>query len=61
MELEDAELWGQINVPDPLPAVDSLMAAHARRRGRVIVSANTGDFDRTGAELLNLFEESGRE
>lgn len=55
----DAELWGRINAADPLPAVDSLMAAQARRRDMVMVSANTRDFERTGVELLNPFEEGG--
>lgn len=60
LTLADAERWGRMNVPDPLPAVDSLMAAQARRRDLVLVSANTGDFERTGAEILNPFEGGGQ-
>lgn len=55
--LADAELWGRMNAPDPLPAADSLMAAQARNRDMVLVSANTRDFERTRVELLNPFEE----
>lgn len=57
--LADAERWGRMNVPDPLPAVDSLMASQARRRDLILVSANTRDFERTGVELLNPFEGGG--
>lgn len=59
--LGDAERWGRMNAPDPLPAVDSLMAAQARNRDMVLVSANTRDFERTGVELLNPFEERGKD
>lgn len=55
--LADAELWGRMNALDPLPAADSLMAAQARNRDMVLVSANARDFERTGVELLNPFEE----
>lgn len=58
INLEDAERWGRMNVPDPLPAIDSLMAAQARNRDMVLVSTNTRDFERTGVELLNPFERS---
>lgn len=60
VSLPDAELWGRINVPDPLPAVDSLMAAQARRRDMVVVTANERDFERTGAQILNPFEGGGQ-
>jgi predicted nucleic acid-binding protein len=56
VSLEDAELWGRINAPDPLPAVDSLIAAQARLRGMIVVSGNIPDFDRTGIEVLNPFD-----
>ena len=56
LTLADAERWGRMNAADPLPAVDSLMAAQARHRDLVLVSANTKDFERTGAEILNPFD-----
>lgn len=57
IDLADAERWGRMNAPDPLPAIDSLMAAQAKNRDMVLVSANTRDFERTGVALLNPFEE----
>lgn len=57
IDLADAERWGRMNAPDPLPAVDSLMAAQATNRDMVLVSSNVRDFERTGVELLNPFEE----
>jgi hypothetical protein len=50
-----AEEWGRLNVPDPLPVVDGLLAATARVHGLVLVTRNTDDFARTGVRLLNPF------
>lgn len=50
-----AEEWGRMNVPDPLPAVDGLMAATARVAGLTFVTRNTGGLERAGVELLNPF------
>ncbi len=55
---EIAEEWGRMNVPDPLPAVDGLMAATAKTRGMTFVTRNTADVARTGAWLLNPFSPS---
>lgn len=52
---EVAGEWGRMNVPDPLPAVDGLMAATAKARGMTFVARNTADVARTGARLLNPF------
>jgi toxin FitB len=51
-----AEEWGRLNVPDPLPVVDGLLAASARVRRWILVTRNVGDLQRTGVELLNPFE-----
>lgn len=51
-----AEEWGRLNVPDPLPVVDGLIAATARVRGLTVVSRNIGDVVRTGVGVLNPFE-----
>jgi predicted nucleic acid-binding protein len=51
-----AEEWGRLNVPDPLPVVDGLLAATARVHGLVLVTRNTPDFARTGVRLLNPFD-----
>ena len=50
-----AEIWGRLNVPDPLPAVDGLLAATALAHGLTLVTRNTRDVARSRAELLNPF------
>jgi predicted nucleic acid-binding protein len=52
----DAGVWGKMNAPDPLPAVDSLMAAQAVSRGITIVTGNPRDFERTGARVVDPFD-----
>ncbi len=52
---EVAEVWGTLNVPDPLPVVDGLLAATAKVHGLTIVTRNTKDFARTGMHCLNPF------
>jgi predicted nucleic acid-binding protein len=51
-----AEAWGRLNVPDPLPVIDGLLAASARVRGWTLVTRNTGDLARSGVALLNPFD-----
>jgi predicted nucleic acid-binding protein len=51
-----AQVWGGLNVPDPLPAVDGLLAATALVHDMTLVTRNTRDVARTGARLLNPFE-----
>ena len=53
------DLWGRLDVPDPVPVVDGLLAATARRHGLVLVTRNVADVRRTGAQLLNPFEPAG--
>lgn len=55
--LEIAEEWGRLNVPDPLPVVDGLLAATAKVHGWVLVTRNVKDVRRTGVRLLNPFED----
>ena len=50
-----AELWGSLNVPNPLPTVDGLLAATALTHDLVLVSRNVRDLDGTGARLLDPF------
>jgi predicted nucleic acid-binding protein len=52
---EIAEEWGRLNVPDPIPTVDGLLAATARVRGLVLVTRNTADLARTGVRLVDPF------
>ena len=48
-----AEQWGRLNVPDPIPTVDGLLAATAIVHGMTLVTRNTKDVARTGAPLLD--------
>ena len=50
-----AEEWGRLNVPDPLPVVDGLLAATAAVHGLVLATRNVKDLRRTGVALLNPF------
>lgn len=47
--------WGRMNVPNPLPVVDGLLAATARVLGLTLVSRNTADVKATGVALLDPF------
>jgi predicted nucleic acid-binding protein len=53
------EEWGRLNVPDPLPVVDGLMAATASHRNWTFVTRNVKDLARTGVDLLNPFDAPG--
>jgi predicted nucleic acid-binding protein len=50
-----ADRWGQLNVPDPLPVIDSLLAATELEYGLTLVTRIIRDVERTGASLLNPF------
>ena len=50
-----AETWGRFNTPDPLPVIDSLLAATAHAHTLTLVTRNTADVARTGVPLLNPF------
>ena len=50
-----AEEWGRMNVPDPLPVVDGLLAATAKVLSLTLVTRNTADVEGTGVELLDPF------
>ncbi len=50
-----AELWGELNVPDALPAVDGLLAATAIAHDYTLVTRNVRDVERSGCKLLNPF------
>ena len=49
-----AEEWGRLDVPDPRPAIDGLLAATARVNGLTLVTRNAADF--SGVAVLNPFE-----
>ena len=53
-----AEEWGLMNVPQPLPVIDSLLAATAKVHGLTVATRNTEDIARTGASVFNPFADS---
>jgi predicted nucleic acid-binding protein len=56
VDAEVAQEWGRLNVPDPLPVIDGLLAATAKARGWTLVTRNTADLAHSGVRLLNPFE-----
>jgi toxin FitB len=50
-----AEEWGRMNVPDPLPVVDGLLAATAKVIGLTFATRNVADVEGSGVELLDPF------
>ncbi|HEY6137100.1 MAG TPA: type II toxin-antitoxin system VapC family toxin [Thermoanaerobaculia bacterium] len=53
IDLEVAEEWGRLSVPNPLPAVDGLIAATAKIKGLTLVTRNVRDIARTDVAFLN--------
>lgn len=52
-----ADRWGAMNVPDPIPAVDGLLAATALVHDLTVVTRNVRDMERTGARLFDPFRD----
>lgn len=50
-----AEEWGRLNVPDPLPVVDGLLAATAKVTGLTFATRNVADVEGVGVELVDPF------
>jgi predicted nucleic acid-binding protein len=50
-----AELWGRLNVPTPISAIDGLLAATAIVHDLTLVTRNARDVERTGARVHNPF------
>jgi len=50
-----AEEWGRLNVADPVPVIDGLMAATALVHDWTLVTRNAGDVTSTGVRLLDPF------
>lgn len=55
LERAIVEEWGRMNVPDPLPVVDGLLAATARVLGLTLVTRNVADVEGTEVALLDPF------
>jgi predicted nucleic acid-binding protein len=53
VDLDVVEEWGRMSVPNPLPAIDSLIAATAKVHGLTLVTRNVPDMARTGVDALN--------
>lgn len=56
IDREIASEWGRLSVPDPLPVIDSLLAATAKVHGLTLATRNTKDVERTGVKCVNPFE-----
>ena len=54
--VEIAGRWGVLSVPNPIPAVDGLLAATAIEHGLTLVTRNVADIERTGVHWHNPFE-----
>ncbi len=50
-----ARQWALLNVPDPVPVVDGLVAATAMVHGLTLVTRNIADVARTGVECVDPF------
>jgi len=55
IDVTTADRWGCLNVPDPLPTLDGLLAATALAHGMTLVTRNTRDVERSGVTLMNPF------
>lgn len=56
-----ADRSGGLNVPDPIPTGDGLLAATAPVHDLVLVTRNVRDVQGTGARLLDPTSPAGRE
>jgi len=50
-----AEMWATMNVPDPLPFIDGLLAATTKVHGLTLVTRNVSDVARTGVSIVDPF------
>lgn len=55
-----ADRWGRLSLDQPLPVTDGLLAATGIEHKLTIVTRNTDDFRRSGANTLNPFLPSSR-
>jgi toxin FitB len=55
VNVQVADLWGRLQVPNPLPEIDGLLAATAIVHDLVLVTRNVKDIQATGARCLNPF------
>jgi toxin FitB len=50
-----AEAWAMLGIPNPLPLIDSLLAATAKVHGLTLVTHNVADIAAAGVPLLDPF------
>lgn len=50
-----AEEWGRMNVPDPLPVIDGLLAATAKVAGLIFATRNVANVEGADVELVDPF------
>jgi len=55
IDLEIADLWGRLRVPDHENPLDKQIAATALMYGLIVVTRNTAHFAPTGVAVLNPF------
>jgi predicted nucleic acid-binding protein len=55
IDAQVADRWGGLNVPDPIPTVDGLLAATALVHDLVLVTRNVRDVQVTGVQVLDPF------
>ena len=53
-----ADVWGRLNVPNRLPAIDGLLAATAKFHDLTLATHNARHVRGTGISVLNPFESS---
>ncbi len=51
-----ATAWGNLDAGQPLPVIDSLLAATAKVRGLTLVTRNVEDIEETGVAYLNPWD-----
>ena len=56
IDVRVADLWGRLQVPNPLPEVNGLLAATALVHDLVLVTRNVKDVQATGVRCLNPFD-----
>lgn len=55
--LQVASAWGRQQHAQPIPVIDGLIAATARVNGFTVVTRNVKDFERSGVQVFNPFED----
>lgn len=59
VDLKIAKRSAALHLPDPRPAMDSLIAATALVRGMTLVTRNVADFQSTGVAVFNPWNPAG--